>query len=304
MGPLTVKLLAIPGAAGNPPHLMTESGPSTATTFPAVATRLDCHSFAYLDSQYAFPQGRKESSSCASRRRDLTTRDGADKCPSCPARLSAFGAGVSRRSFHGWRRHPGVIGSAETSGCRSKAVVLKGFVHGKASSVSVKSQDREGLRVLPEGWFRKESSRVETNHLRLLPSGDGSQELQVGELGRRIGGGQDRVTGTSAGYVHAGQKGTGNFPMPNTASIPVRNRNYVRGKLLATFLRVSEDGVIDRREQNELEEVIKGTVSFADAGAAIHMVDQSNARSSDDRHFGDLVALRRAAIAVLPDSAA
>lgn len=96
----------------------------------------------------------------------------------------------------------------------------------------------------------------------------------------------------------------GNFPMPNTASIPVRNRNYVRGKLLATFLRVSEDGVIDRREQNELEEVIKGTVSFADAQAAIHMVDQSNARSSDDRHFGDLVALRRAAIAVLPDSAA
>ena len=91
--------------------------------------------------------------------------------------------------------------------------------------------------------------------------------------------------------------------MPNVQAIPVRNRNYVRGKLLATFLRITEDNVIDPREQNELEEVITGTVRFADAQAAVHMVDQSNARSSDDRHFGDLVALRRSAIALLPDAA-
>lgn len=119
MGPLTVKLLAIPGAAGNPPHLMTESGPSTATTFPAVATRLDCHSFAYLDSQYAFPQGRKESSSCASRRRDLTTRDGADKCQSAPL--------VSALSVQVFPAVPFTAGAATlvSSGALRRAVVAR-----------------------------------------------------------------------------------------------------------------------------------------------------------------------------------
>jgi hypothetical protein len=86
-------------------------------------------------------------------------------------------------------------------------------------------------------------------------------------------------------------------------AVPVRNRKFVRGKLLAMWLRITEDGVVTTREMHEFHEAVEGTVKFADANAATYMVEQAAGRSTDLRHFGDLVAVRNAAVTNLPDIA-
>ena len=90
--------------------------------------------------------------------------------------------------------------------------------------------------------------------------------------------------------------------MSMVESIPARNRMYVRDKLMATYRRLAEDGVISGRELPELFEVMDGTLRFSNAIAAIHMVDAANGRSCDDRRLIDLVAIRQSTVAALPDA--
>lgn len=92
--------------------------------------------------------------------------------------------------------------------------------------------------------------------------------------------------------------------MPMVESVAMRHRKYVKNIVFPLFKRVSEDRVIKGRELVELEEVLIGDARFVEAQAAIKAVDIANGRSTDARHFGDLIAMRDATIALLPDQAA
>lgn len=92
--------------------------------------------------------------------------------------------------------------------------------------------------------------------------------------------------------------------MPMVESVATRHRKYTRNLLIPLFRRVSEDGVIKGREVRELEEALDGEVRFVDAEVAITALNTASYRSTDPEHFGDLVSMRDATIALLPDIAA
>lgn len=92
--------------------------------------------------------------------------------------------------------------------------------------------------------------------------------------------------------------------MPMVESVAMRHRKYLRNTVMPVFRRVSEDRVIKGPEIAELEEVLDGDARFVEAQAMISAVNVANSRSTDPRHFGDLIALRDASLALLPDAAA
>lgn len=92
--------------------------------------------------------------------------------------------------------------------------------------------------------------------------------------------------------------------MPMVDSVAVRHRRYLKNVVIPTFRRVSEDRVIKGHEIEELEEVLIGDARFVEAQAMISAVNVANTRSTDPRHFGDLISMRDATIALLPDAAA
>lgn len=92
--------------------------------------------------------------------------------------------------------------------------------------------------------------------------------------------------------------------MPMVESVAMRHRKYVKNTVIPLFKRVSEDRVIQGREIAELEEALIGDARFVEAQAMISAVNIANSRSTDARHFGDLIAMRDASIALLPDAAA
>lgn len=90
--------------------------------------------------------------------------------------------------------------------------------------------------------------------------------------------------------------------MPFVKSLPARNERYVYDRLLAEWLRITQDGIVTTVEIVAFNEVVQGTGLFAKAITSSHAVQQATSRATDEEYYGGLVAVHKARMSVLPDS--